>query len=61
MQVVVLGAGEAEIIRVRCPGDPKVAQGEMVRVEGVTARELGAQSGMVFRALAFGELAGLDR
>ena len=30
VQLVALGDGEAEIIRVAVPGDPKVAQGEMV-------------------------------
>ena len=31
VQLVALGDGEAEIIRVAVPGDPNVAQGEMVR------------------------------
>ena len=31
VQLVALGDGEAEIIRVAVPGDPKVGQGEMVR------------------------------
>jgi hypothetical protein len=30
VQMVALGDGEAEIIRVAVPGDPNVAQGEMV-------------------------------
>src|SRR5215213_9139241 len=30
VQLVALGDGEAEIIRVAVPGDPNVAQGEMV-------------------------------
>ena len=34
VQVVALGDGEAEIIRVSVPGDPGVKQGEMVRVDG---------------------------
>jgi hypothetical protein len=38
VQVVALGDGEAEIIRVSVPGDPGVKQGEMVRVEGMTAQ-----------------------
>src|SRR4051794_13971196 len=53
VQVVALGEGEAEIIRVAVPGDPKVAQGEMVAVDGLTAQawELDGRSGMAFRAL----------
>src|SRR5215510_13668146 len=34
VQLVALGDGEAEIIRVAVPGDPKVVQGEMVGVAG---------------------------
>src|SRR3954466_6929182 len=54
VQVVALGDGEAEIIRVNVPGDPGVAQGEMVRVEGMTAQawEMEGRSGMAFRATA---------
>src|SRR5215207_10201198 len=54
VQLVALGDGEAEIIRVAVPGDPKVAQGEMVRVEGLTAQawEMDGRSGMAFRAAA---------
>jgi hypothetical protein len=54
VQLVALGDGEAEIIRVAVPGDPKVAQGEMVRVEGMTAQawEMEGRSGMAFRAQA---------
>ena len=33
-QLVALGEGEAEIIRVAVPGDPKVAQGEVVAWRG---------------------------
>src|SRR5215211_1523633 len=53
-QLVALGDGEAEIIRVAVPGDPHVAQGEMVRVEGMTAQawEMEGRSGMAFRAQA---------
>ena len=53
-QLVALGDGEAEIIRVAVPGDPNVSQGEMVRVEGLTAQawELDGRSGMAFRAQA---------
>ena len=52
VQVVALGDGEAEIIRVAVPGDPKVGQGEMVAVEGLTAQawEMEGRSGMAFRA-----------
>jgi hypothetical protein len=54
VQVVALGDGEAEIIRVAVPGDPKLSQGEMVRVEGLTAQawEMEGRSGMAFRATA---------
>jgi hypothetical protein len=38
VQLVALGDGEAEIIRVAVPGDPKVGQGEMVVVDGLTAQ-----------------------
>ena len=56
VQLVALGDGEAEIIRVAVPGDPKVSQGEMVRVEGMTAQawEMDGRSGMAFRATAVG-------
>jgi hypothetical protein len=52
VQLVALGDGEAEIIRVAVPGEPKVGQGEMVRVEGLTAQawEMEGRSGMAFRA-----------
>jgi hypothetical protein len=54
VQVVALGDGEAEIIRVSVPGEPAVKQGEMVRVEGMTAQawEMDGRSGMAFRATA---------
>ena len=54
VQLVALGDGEAEIIRVSVPGDPGVAQGEMVRVDGMTAQawEMDGRSGMAFRATA---------
>src|SRR4051794_24621732 len=38
VQVVALGDGEAQIMRVAVPGDPKVAQGEMATVDGLTAQ-----------------------
>src|SRR3954452_18984974 len=54
VQLVALGDGEAEIIRVAVPGDPNVSQGEMVRVEGMTAQawEMEGRNGMAFRATA---------
>jgi hypothetical protein len=60
VQLVALGDGEAEIIRVAMPGDPKVAQGEMASVDGLTAQawELEGRSGMAFRAQAVRSAAG---
>src|SRR5215217_1937948 len=54
VQLVALGEGEAEIIRVAVPGDPKVAQGDMVSVDALTAQawEMDGRSGMAFRCLA---------
>src|SRR3954452_5688575 len=54
VQLVALGDREAEIIRVSVPGDPAVKQGEMVRVEGMTAQawEMEGHSGTAFRAAA---------
>src|SRR5262245_51787782 len=54
VQLVALGDGEADIIRVSVPGDPKLSQGEMVRVEAMTAQawEMEGRSGMAFRAQA---------
>ena len=54
VQLVALGDGEADIIRVSLPGDPKLSQGELVRVEGMTAQawEMDGKSGMAFRANA---------
>src|SRR3954468_4236755 len=54
VQLVALGDGEADIIRVAVPGDPNVGQGEMVRVEGMTAQawEMEGRSGTAFRATA---------
>lgn len=52
VQLVALGDGEAEIIRVAVAGDPKVGQGEMVAVDGLTAQpwEMDGRSGTAFRA-----------
>jgi hypothetical protein len=54
VQLVVLGDGGAEVIRVAVPGDPGVGQGEMVAVEGLTAQpyEFEGKSGVAFRARA---------
>jgi hypothetical protein len=54
VQLVALGDGEADIIRVSVAGDPKLAQGELVRVDGMTAQawEMEGRSGMAFRANA---------
>ena len=41
-QLVALGEGEAEIIRVAVPGDPKVAQGEDGRRRRVDGAGVGA-------------------
>ena len=52
VQLVALGDGDAEIIRVTVSGDPKVGQGEMVRVTGMTqqAWEMEGRSGQTYRA-----------
>jgi hypothetical protein len=54
LKVVALGDGDAEIVKVSVPGDPGVSQGEMVRVEGLTAQpwENGDLHGVAFRATA---------
>jgi hypothetical protein len=59
-QLVALGDGEAEIIRVAVAGDPKVRQGEMVAVDALTAQawEMDGRSGMAFRAQAIRSAAG---
>jgi hypothetical protein len=58
VQVVALGDREAEVIRVSVPGDPGVKQGEMVRVEGMTAQawEMEGRNGVAFRAAAIRSL-----
>jgi hypothetical protein len=60
VQLVALGDGEAEIIRVAVAGDPKVGQGEIVAVDGLTAQawELDGRSGMSFRCQAIRSAAG---
>ncbi len=59
-QLVALGDGEAEIIRVAVPGDPKVGQGEMVTVDGLTAQpwDMDGRSGVAFRCLAIRSVGG---
>jgi hypothetical protein len=54
VQLVALGDGDAEILSVTVPGEPKVAQAEIVRVDDLTAQawELDGRSGMAFRASA---------
>jgi hypothetical protein len=58
VQLVALGGGEAQIMRVTVAGDPGVTQGEMVRVEGMTAQpwEMDGRNGMAFRANAIRSL-----
>src|SRR5207247_7443349 len=52
-QLVALGDGEAEIIRVAVPGDPKVAQADMVGREGSTGQPggMGRRSDLALRCL----------
>ena len=54
VQLVAFGDGGADILRVVVPGDPGVKEGELVRVEGMTAQpwEMDGRSGMAFRAAA---------
>jgi hypothetical protein len=54
VELVALGDGQAQIIRVAVPGDPGVTPGKMVRVEGMTAQawEMDGRSGMASRATA---------
>ena len=63
VQLVALGDGEAEIIKVAVPGDPGVSQGEMVRVEGMTAQawEMEGRNGMAFRASAIRPLGAREK
>jgi hypothetical protein len=60
VQLVALGDGEAEIIRVAVPGEPNVGQGEMVAVDELTAQpwEMDGRSGMAFRCVAIRSSAG---
>jgi hypothetical protein len=54
LEVVMFGDGEADVVRLTVPGDPGVGEGEMVRVEGLTAQawEMDGRNGMSFRATA---------
>jgi hypothetical protein len=54
VQLVAFGDGGADILRVVVAGDPGVKEGELVRVEGMTAQawEMDGRSGMAFRAAA---------
>jgi hypothetical protein len=52
IRVVLMGDGQAEVVFVSVPGDPKVKQGDMVRLEELTARawEMDDRCGITFRA-----------
>ena len=54
VQLVAMGDGEAEIIRVALPGDPKVAEADMVQVDALVAQpwEMEGRSGVSFRCAA---------
>jgi hypothetical protein len=54
IQLVAMGHGDAQILKVAVPGDPQVGDGEPVRVEGLTAQawEMDGRTGMSFRATA---------
>jgi hypothetical protein len=54
VQLVAMGDGDGDIIRVQVPGDPKVGQGEMVRVSELTVEgwEFNGQTGTSYRAAA---------
>jgi hypothetical protein len=54
VQLVAFGDGGADILRVVVPGDPGVGEGELVRVEGMTAQawEMEGRTGMSYRATA---------
>jgi|tagenome__1003787_1003787.scaffolds.fasta_scaffold20983815_4 hypothetical protein len=54
VQLVAFGDGGADILRVIVPGDPGVKEGELVRVEGMTAQpwEMEGRTGMSYRATA---------
>jgi hypothetical protein len=54
VRVVAFGEGGADILRVSVPGEPSVTQGELVRVEDLTAQpyEFEGKSGVSFRCAA---------
>lgn len=54
VRLVVMGGGQAEVVFVSVPGDPGIKQGELVRVEGLTAQawEMGERYGITFRAVS---------
>ncbi len=54
VNLVAFGAGEADVFRVAVPGDPGVAEGEMVRVDALTVQawERDGRFGMSYRAAA---------
>ena len=60
VQLVALGEGGADILRVSVPGEPSVTQGEMVRIDGLTAQpwEMEGRSGVSFRCLAIRSASG---
>jgi hypothetical protein len=60
VQLVALGDGDAEVIRVSLVGDPGVSQGEMVRVDELTAQpyEFEGKSGVSFRCQAIRSASG---
>jgi hypothetical protein len=63
VQVVAMGGGEADIVRVVVPGDPGVKQAEMVRVDGLTAQawEMDGRNGMAFRATAIRSMSAREK
>jgi hypothetical protein len=54
VQLVVMGDGQAGIVRVALVGDPGVAGGELVHVEGLTSQEWekDGSKGVSYRAAA---------
>jgi hypothetical protein len=52
VQLVVMGGGEADVIRVTVAGEPKVQEGQAVEVAGLTALPwaMGERHGVAFRA-----------
>jgi hypothetical protein len=54
LQLAVMADGDGDVIRVQVAGDPKVGQGEMVRVSELTVEgwEVNGTSGTSYRAAA---------